>query len=213
LIVTEAPSFLATASGASRRQGNHPYAAPRQHAHIFQSDRPATNDRSGITGTNFHLVDAPQHASQRLHKSRAMVVNGVRDFQHVLAHNSSRYAHVLRVRAVVEQQIVAKILLAAPAVVTPETRRRIRGNHPRTEAPLRVHTLAHGHDFAHHLMAKYRGRLDHHRVVTTLPHLQVGSVSQRQAHAQQHFVHRNRGHVDLLHTQIFAAVQDRRRHL
>ena len=83
-------------------------------------------------------MNSAQHASQRLSQRSAVVIHRVRHFQHIFPHDSTRNPHVLRVSAVVKEQIVAKILLAAATVIAPEARRRIR----RDDAHARVAKLA-----------------------------------------------------------------------
>ena len=75
-----------------------------------------------------------------------------------------------------------------------------------------IHALSHSHNFADHFVAEDRGRLDHLGVITALPDLQVRAVGQRQAHTQQHFIHGQRGHINLFDAKIFAAVEHGGRH-
>ena len=189
LIVAMAPRRRATSSGrVSAGQRNHANAAARKHAHKFQADRAAADHDGGVAGAQFHFVNAAQHAGQRLDQRRALVVHGVRHFQHVFGDDAAGNAHVFGVRAVVEQQVFAKIFLAAAAVIAAETRRGIGGDHANAHAPAGVHTLADGDDFADHFVAEDGGRLNHLGVIAALPDFQVGAIGQRQAHAQQHFV-------------------------
>src|SRR5258708_29372668 len=49
-------------------------------------------------------------------------------------------------------------------------------------------------------------------MIPALPNLQVRSIRQRQPHAQQHLVHRERRYVNLFDSKIFAAVEHSRGH-
>ena len=158
-------------------------------------------------------MNPTKHAGQRFGERRALVVDRVRHFEHVFHDDAPGDAHVFRVRAVVKQQVVAKIFLAAAAVVATQARSGIGGDNAHPDAPARIHALAHGDNLAHQLVTEDRRRLNHLRMIAALPNLEVGTVGERQTDAQQNFIRGQGRHVDLLNAQIFAAVQDRRRHL
>src|SRR6266566_4215820 len=116
-------------------------------------------------------------------KRRALVVDRVRHFEHVFHDDAPGDAHVFCVRAVVKQQVVAKIFLAAAAVVATQARSGIRGDNAHPDAPTRIHALAHGDNLTHQLVTEDRRRLNHLRVIAALPNLEVGTVGERQTDA------------------------------
>jgi len=81
------------------------------------------------------------------------------------------------------------------------------GNYAEPQAPPRVDPLADRGDFAHHFMAKDRGRLDHLGVIAALPNFQVGAISESEPHAKQDFVGGQRRNVDFFQAQVLAPVQ------
>ena len=193
--------------------GDDAHAAARKHADEFQSDGAAADDRGGVAGAHFHFVNAAQHTGQRLDERRAAVIDGVRNLEHIFHGDASGNAQIFGVRAIVEEQIFAEIFLAAAAMVAAQAGRGIGGDHAHADAPASVDALADGGDFADHFVTEDRGRLNHLRVIAALPDFEVGAVSKSETHAEQDFIGGERGHVDFLDAQIFAAVQNGGVHL
>src|SRR5215472_4121214 len=198
--------------GGAPGDGDNPDAAAGKHANKLQPNRAAANYNRGIARAHFHLMNPAKHAGKRLGKRSALIIHGMRDFEHVFHGDAARNAHVLGISAIVEEQIVAKILLATAAVVATQARRGIRRHHTHSEAPARINAFARGYDVANQLMAKYRRRLNHARVIAALPNFEVGAVGERKADAQKHFVSGQRRNVDHLNPEILAAIEDGRRH-
>jgi len=98
-------------------------------------------------------------------------------------------------------------------MIATQARSRIRGNHAHADAPARIHTFAHGDDFADQLMAKDGWRLNHLGVIAALPDFQVCAISERQANAHQDFVSRQGGDINLFNAKILAAIEHSRGHL
>ena len=158
-------------------------------------------------------MDSAKHAGQGFGQRGTLVVHRVRHFQHVFHDDAAGDTHVVRVGAVVEQQVVAKIFLATAAMIAAQARRGIRGNNAHANPPARIHPLAQGHDFADQFVAKDGRRLNHFCVIAALPDFEVGTVGKRQADAHQDFVGRHSGHVNFFNAQIFAAIEHGRSHL
>ena len=168
---------------------------------------------SGVAGAHFHFVNAAQHAGQRFDQRGALVVDRVRHFQHIFGDDAPGYAHVLGIRAIVEQEIFAKIFLAAAAMIAAEARRGVCRNHANAQAPARVNAFADRDHFADNLVPKNGGRTNHFCVIAALPDFQIGAIGESEAHAQQDFVGRERRHINFLDAQIFAAVKHGGGHL
>ncbi len=210
LIVAIAPSRASHIQRRrSAREGYHPHAAARKHAHKFRPIGPQPIDRGGIARAHFHFVNAAEHAGKRLNQRRAAVIDGVRHFQHVFHRDAAGDAHVFGISAVVEEQIFAKIFLPAAAVIAAQTRSGVGGDHAHANPPARVHTLAHRGDVADDFVAKHRGRLNHFGVIAALPDFQVGAIGKRETNAEENFFGGERRHVNHLDAQIFAAIQAR----
>src|SRR5690349_4831330 len=199
--------------GVAARERDYANAAARKHAHEFQTDGTATNDGDGVSGAHIHFVNAAKDASERFDKRGALVVDRVRDFEHVFHDDAPGDAHELRVGAVIEEKIFAKILLSAAAIVAPQARSGVGGHHAHAELPARVNAFAHGNDFAYNFVAENGGRLDHLGVIAALPDLEIGAVGEREANAEENLFGSQGGDVNLLNAQIFAAVKDGRGHL
>src|SRR5215469_269950 len=167
--------------GGAPGDGDNPDAAAGKHANKLQPNRAAANYNRGIASAHFHFVNAPKHAGKRLGKRSALIIHRMRHFEHVFHGDAAGNAHVLGVSAVVEEQIVAEVFLAASAVVTEQAGCGIRGDHTHSDAPTRVDALAGGDDVANQFMAKHCRRLNHARVIAALPDFEVGAVGERKA--------------------------------
>jgi predicted regulator of Ras-like GTPase activity (Roadblock/LC7/MglB family) len=99
--------------------------ALRKNADEFQSDGPATDDDNRIAGMHARLADSAQDASQWLGHGGILKGDTIGNLDHVLAHDAPRNADVLRVGAIIEKQILAKIRLALAAEETRIARRGI----------------------------------------------------------------------------------------
>src|SRR5271163_3309162 len=159
------------------------------------------------------LADSAQHASQRLGHRGILKRNAVGNLDHVLPEDAPRNADVLRVGSVVEEQILAQIRLALAAIETRITRRRIGRQYAHTRLHAAVHVLAGLFNHARKLVPEKRRRLNHARVISALPHLQISSTSQRHGDAHQHFVVADLGDIYGLVLKIFRPVQNRRVHM
>src|ERR1700722_1313291 len=132
----------------------------------------------------------------------------MRDFQHIFGGDATGDAHVLGVSAVVEEQVLAEIFLSATAMKTTQARGGIGGHHAHADLPAGIYALSDGGNFADHFVAKDGRRLNHFGVITALPNFEVGAIGQREEHADQNFIDSQRGHIDLLNTQVFATVEN-----
>src|SRR5438270_854960 len=145
---------VATADDFERRnttsQGNNAQAATREHTDVFAADGTAANYDGCVAGANFHLVNAAQHASERLNEGSTAIIDGVRHLQHIFHHDASGDTHVLGVRAIVKEKVFAKIFLGTTAVKAAQARRGIRGDYAKAEAPAGVYALADRGDFTDH---------------------------------------------------------------
>src|SRR5207302_9005231 len=121
---------------------NHADAAPRKHADDVASTEAAAADRGGVAGADDPLVDSAKHAGEGFGQRGALIVVGVRHFEHVFHDDTAWDAHVIRVSAIIEQQIVAQIFLAAAAMVAAQARRGIRGDHTHADPPAGIYTFA-----------------------------------------------------------------------
>ncbi len=189
---------------ASKR--DHANPAARKHTDKFQPDRPTADDDSGVAGAHFHFMNAAQHAGQWFDQRGTLVIDRVRHFQHIFGDDAPGYAHVLGIGAVVEQEIFAKIFLAAAAMVAAEARRGVCCDHANAHAPARVNPLADSHYFADNFVAKNSGRTDHFCVIAAFPYFQISAIGESETHTKQNFISRERRHIDFFDAQIFAPV-------
>src|SRR5512141_1058002 len=77
--------------------------------HEHQSDGAAADDGDCVTDLDLRLMESAQYASQRLDQRSLFVRDVRRDRQHVQVNDALWNLDVLGVRAVVEEQIFAKI--------------------------------------------------------------------------------------------------------
>jgi hypothetical protein len=137
----------------------------------------------------------------------------VRHLEHVLHDDASGNTHVLGISAIVEEKIFAKIFLATAAMKAAEARRGIRRNHAEADPPPRVDSLPDRSDFAYDFVPENRRRLDHLRVISTLPNFQIGAIREGKADSKQDFVSGKRRDVDFFKAQVLAPVKHGGHHL
>src|SRR5205807_8410293 len=128
------------------------------------SDRPSADDGYRVAVTDSGLLGAQQNACQRLDHSGRTEADVLRNRDQIFLHYAARNANVLSIGAVVEQQLVAEILLAAPAAKASATGRRIRRRHPHARLNI-LHPRGGFDDLAGQLMSEQRRGLDHASVI------------------------------------------------
>ena len=97
--------------------GDHFAAGQRGDVQNHQAQRAAADDRDGVAGMRPRIFKSVHGAGQRLGQRRVFQRNVVGNMQRVLGDDARRNANELGIGAVVEEQIVAEIFLAALAEV------------------------------------------------------------------------------------------------
>jgi hypothetical protein len=93
--------------------GNHFAAGQRGHMQNHQPQRAAADHRHRISGARARILKSMHRAGQRLGQRSVLQRHVVGNMERVLFHNPRRNADELGVGAVVEQQVVAEVFLAA----------------------------------------------------------------------------------------------------
>src|SRR5581483_3346695 len=178
-----------------------------RHLHEHQADGPAADYYHGVPDLHTGLVQAAQHAGQRFDHRRFLIADAGRNRQHIGFNDPSWNLYVLGVCAVVEQQVLAKVLLMLGAVETHLARSRIESHHPHAFLEV-LHSRCYFFDDARQLVAEQRGRDDHARVISALVNLQVGAAGERNLYLDQHLagIHPRDGHSFNLH--VLLAIED-----
>ena len=152
-----------------------------------------------------------QHAGQRLGHGRVFVGNVRRNGEHVAFHDPPRYTDVLRIGAVVEEQVLAKIFLVLGAEETHAAGRGVQSHHAHSFAET-AHSRADLLDHSRQFVPEQGRRHNHAGVITALVDLQVGAASERDLHFDQDLTFPHAGNGHLLDLYVFLAVQDGSRH-
>ena len=158
-------------------------------------------------GRGLRILKAVHRAGQRLGQRRVLQRHMVRNMKRILGHDARGNADELGVSAVVEEQVVAEILLAARAKVALAAGRGIERHHAVAGRKI-CHAFARLHHRSGQLVAKQRRGHDHARMIAAAKDLQIGSAGQRSAHADDQFAGSGLGNGHLLDANIFAAVED-----
>ncbi len=153
------------------------------------------------------ILESVHGAGQRLSQRRMLQRHVVRHDERVLGDDALGNADELGVSAVVEEQIVAEILLAAQAEIALAARRGVERDDAVAGREIRD-SLARFDDRSRQLVAEERGRHDHARVIAAAKDFEIGAAGERRAHANDQFAGGGLGNGNLLDADIFAAVKD-----
>jgi len=129
LMVATAPMRRATSSGATRRASAITRKPRRESMRTYFSPMGHSQLQRRCLRCAFHLVNAAQHASQRLDQRRAAIIDGVRYLEHIFHDDTAGDAHVFGVRTIVKEQVFAKVFLGTTAVKAAQARCRIGGDY------------------------------------------------------------------------------------
>ncbi len=132
-------------------------------------------------------------AGQRLGQRGVFQRHMIGNMKRVLRYDARGNADELSVRSIVEEQVVAEILLPAFAKVAVTARRGVEGDyavarHKPTSSSARFHNRS------GKLVAKQRGRHDQARMIAATKDLQVRAAGQRRAHADDQLAWRRLRH-------------------
>src|SRR5690606_12150674 len=150
-----------------------------------QPDRPEPDHHEIVARTHLRLLEAAQHARERLDERRVLVGDVRRNLVHVALYDALGNAYVLGVGAVIEKQVLAQVLESALAVETLEARGRVCGDHP-LAGPETLYPLAYRYDIPGQFVSEQRWRHDHSCVVASPEDLHVRSASQSGTDPYQH---------------------------
>ena len=191
--------------------GDHVAASQRGYMKNHQSQRAAADNGHRVAGMRVRVFKAMHRACQRLSERRVLQRHVVWDVKGILGHDASRNANELGVGAVVEEQIVAEVLLAASAEIALtagggiERDYAVAGNKARD-------SLAGLDNGSRQLMAKEGRRHDHARMVAAAEDLQVSAAGERRADADDQLTGPGLGNRHALYANILASVEDRGLH-
>jgi hypothetical protein len=146
-------------------------------------------------------------AGQRLGQRRVLQRHVLRHKQRILGHNARRNADELRISAVVEEQIVAQVLLAMRAEITLPAGCGVQRDYA-VAGGKALGSLTNLDDSSGLFMAKERRRHNHARVIAPPEDLQVGSAGERRVHADDQLTGFGFGNGNLLDADIFATVEN-----
>jgi len=192
---------------------NHTRAVDRfGQAHEHHADGTQSDDRDGIARLHTALLQAANDARQWFHQRRILIPHPFGDDVGVTLHDARRNANVLRVRPVIEQQVLAQILQPAMAEETLAARRGIGRHHalPDREIP---DVLADCHYISRQFVTEHRGGYDHPRVVAAPEDFYVGTACQRYLDAYQNVSALDRRNGYRLYLQMLLAVKHSSHHV
>ena len=180
--------------------------------HEHEADGTGADDDHGVAGLGAALFEAADDAGKRFGEGGMLEGNIVGDEEGIFFDDAGGDAEVLGVGAVVEDEILAEVLLVVAAEVAAVAGGGVEGDDAVALFELR-HAGADLGDDAGELVAKEDGRLEHHGVVAAAIDLEVGSAGERGAHLDDDLARPGLGDGDTLEAEVFFAVQDCRIHL
>ena len=172
-----------------------------------QSQRAAADDGHRVAGMRMRVFESMHRAGQRLGQRGVLQRHMVGNVQRVLGHDARGNANELGISAVVEEQVVAEVLLAARTEIALSAGGGVERHHAVAGSKTRD-SLAGLDDGSRQLVAKQRRRHNHARMVAAAEDLQVGAAGERRADADNQLTRPGLGNRHLLNANIFAAVED-----
>jgi hypothetical protein len=122
-------------------------------------------------------------------------------------HDTRRDANVLGVRAIIEEQILTKILLAVAAEEAMITRGGIGSDNALAGAKME-NTFADGDHVTGHLMTEQGRRANHFGMIAAAKNLHIGSTREGGFNADKHFSRTNGGDRDRFEPNVLFSIQN-----
>jgi hypothetical protein len=157
------------------------------------------------------FVETTHCASQRFNQGSILVLDAFRYDVGILLDNARRQPDELGVGSVVEEQVLAKVLLAMTAKVTLVTGSRVSGNNALAYTEL-SRVFAYRDYISGHFMAEQCGRTNHFGVIAAAEYLHIRAAGERGTDAHEKFSGTDGGDWYGLEANIFLAVENRRLH-
>ncbi len=179
--------------------------------HEHETDGARANDYHRISGASAGLFQTADNAGQRLSERGVLEWNSVGHEQGVLLDDARGDAHVLGIRAVVEDQVLAQILLALPAPEAEVAGGGVQRHHAVSDVEA-GHAGARFDDLSGELVAKGDWRLEHHGVVAAAIDFEVGAAGEGGADAKHELAPGSSRNGHTFHAQVLAAIEDSRQH-
>src|SRR5437763_9015792 len=135
----------------------------------------------------------------------------IRNRYQILFHDAPRNADVLSISAIVEQQVVAQVLLAVEAVKANSAGRGVGGNHAHAGGEF-LDARSHFHNLAGQFVSKQCRRSDHAGMIAASKDLQIGAAGKRYPNFDQNFSLAQLGYRNALDFHVFASMEDSSSH-
>jgi hypothetical protein len=146
-------------------------------------------------------------ASERFSECGVLEWNVVRDDERVLGDNAGRNADELGISAVVEEQVVAEILLPALAEVALAAGSRIESDNA-TAVGKALDPLPRLDDCSGQLVTEESGRNDHTGMIATTKDFEIRSTGEGSANAHDQFTGARPGNGHVFDANVLASVED-----
>jgi hypothetical protein len=189
------------------------YFASSQGSHVqhHQAQWAAANNGYRVARMGSRIFKSMNRASQRFSQRSVFQGHMIGNVQRVLCDNARWYPNELGVCSVVEQQIVAEILLVAQAEVAFAAWCGVKRHHAIAGREI-VYTFAGLDHGSRKFVTEERRGHNHPRVVSAAKNLQVRAAGQRRAHAHNQFAGRSFWNRYALDANILSPVEDRGLH-
>ena len=191
---------------------DHAAAVQLRQFNEHQTDGPQADDGDIVAVPWSGLLEAANHASQRLDQRGVVISDCGGNAVRVLLDDAGRNPDIFRVGAVVEQQVFAEILQTAAAEKTFIARRGIRCDYPIANRKLRD-TLANRDYVPGQFVPKHSGWNDHAGMIAAAKDLNIGSARQRYFHPDEDVSVFDCRNGDRLYLQVFLAIKHGSHHL
>ena len=177
-----------------------------------QTDRTESDNGNGVARLGNCFFKTTQHAGQRLDQCGVVIAHLLRNQVGISLYDAFRNADVLRICAIVEQQILAKVLEPFAAEKTLVTRRGISRYNALSNSKL-GNIVAYGDYIARQLMSEHSRWDDHAGMIPATQNLNVRAAGQSDFDPDQDVSVTDWGHSHRLHLQVFLAIEHSSDHL
>jgi len=186
--------------------GNDAEAEERGSVDEEQADGAGAEDDDGLAGMSARLFEAADDAGKGFGEGCVFERDGFGNLEGILFDDACRDAKELGVGAVVEEEVVAEVLLVVAAEETGVARRGVEGKHTVAESKSGS-AVADLDDGSGELVAEEAVGGEHFGVVAAAVDLEVGTAGEGRAYAQDQLARARDGDGDVLDAEVFPAAK------
>jgi len=173
--------------------------------HEHEADGAASDDDDGVSGLSVRFFETANDACQGLSESGVFEGDVGGHEQRVLLDDARGDGDEFGVGSVVEEEVVAQILLAAEAEIALVAWSRVEGNDPIAD-PKIPYAPADFVNNAGEFVSEGHGQGEHSGMIAATVNLQIGATGEGSLNANDDFSRTGYGYREALKAHIFATV-------